>query len=210
MPGEECRGLAQHRPPSSVVLHCRRRSDVCPNVSLPLSDTCWRARHRRRPRFPWGTKHRGTTKSFPWGTKTRGLKEELHPLASAASSTPPQIPLGGETPRKNPLASAESSTPPQLPLGDETPGTKEAPAGERGNIDATPASLGEQNPEERRRASLGGRNPGDKFKEELLLGDENLRTKGELPLGDETLGTTTTTPPNLQGCGHKKTKRQRL
>ena len=35
------------------------------------------------------------------------------------------------------------------------------PAGERGIIDAAPASLGGRNTEERRRASPGGRNPGE-------------------------------------------------
>ena len=134
MPGEECRGLAQHRPPSSVVLHCRRQSDVWPNVSLPPSDTRWRARHRRRPRFPWGTKPRGTTKRFPWGTKPPGRKEYLHPLASAATLTPPQ-----------------------LPLGDETPGTTKKTETQRQRR----ASLGGRNPGERRIASLGGQNPGD-------------------------------------------------
>ena len=115
MPGEECRGLAQHRPPSSVVLHCRRRSNVWPNVSLLTFDTQWQARHRRRLSFPWGTKPQGTTKSFPWETKPRGRKErkeELHPMASAASLTPPQLPLGDETPRHNSLASAATSSAP--------------------------------------------------------------------------------------------------
>jgi len=61
-----------------------------------------------------------------------------HPLASAAS-TPPQLPLGDETPRNDE----------ELPLGDETPRTKRraSPAGERGVIDAVPAFLGERNPE---------------------------------------------------------------
>ena len=60
--------------------------------------------------------------SFPWGTKPRGQKEDLHPLASAATSTPPQLPLGDKTPRNNPLASAATL--------------------------AAPASLGRQNPED--------------------------------------------------------------
>jgi len=64
-----------------------------------------------------------------------------HPLASAAS-TPPQLPLGDESPRNNE----------ELPLGDETLGTKRtkrraSPAGERGVIDAALASLGGRNPE---------------------------------------------------------------
>ena len=162
MPGEECIGLAQHRP-SFVVLICRRRLDVLPNVLLPISDNGWRAqRHQRRPRFPWGKKPRGTTKSFSWGTKIWGLQEELHPLASTASSTVPQFPLGYETPRNNeeiplgdknkgskedlhPLASAATSTPPQLPLGDKS--LRNNPL-ERAATLAAPASLGGPNPGE--------------------------------------------------------------
>ena len=77
-----------------------------------------------------------------------------HSLASTASSTPPQLPLGDKTPRNDQ----------ELPLGDETPGTKgrASPDGERGVIDAAPASLGGRNPEEQGRDSPGGKNPGDK------------------------------------------------
>ena len=72
-----------------------------------------------------------------------------HPLASAAS-TPPQLPLGDETPRNDE----------ELPLGDETPGTKgiASPSGERGVIDAASASLGGRNPEEQpagKRGNIG-------------------------------------------------------
>ena len=158
MPEEECRGLAQHRPPSAVVLHCRQQSDVWPNVLLPPFDTRWRARHRRRPSFPWETKLQGTTKSFPWGTKPQGRKErkeEPHPLASAASLTPPQFPLGGKTPRQNSLASAATS--------------------------AAPASLGGQNPEERQRTSPGGQNPRDKRRPSPA--GERGKTPPQLPLG---------------------------
>ena len=87
-----------------------------------------------------------------------------HPLASAASSTPPQLPLGDETPRNDeeiplrdktlgtkedlhPLASAATSMPPQLALGDET---------QRNNPLASAETSAAQ-------ASLGGQNPGDKF-----------------------------------------------
>ena len=57
---------------------------------------------------------------------------------SAASSTPPQLPLGDETSRNDE----------ELPLGDETLGTKgrDSPTGERGVIDAATASLEGQNP----------------------------------------------------------------
>ena len=92
-----------------------------------------------------------------------------HPLASAASSTPPQPPLGDETPGNNkeiplgdetlgtkeylhPLASAATSTQPQIPLGGETP---------RNNLLVSAATLAAL-------ASLGGRNPRDN-KEELKL-----------------------------------------
>ena len=77
-----------------------------------------------------------------------------HQLASAASSTPPQLPLGYETLRNDK----------ELPLENKTLGTKRrpSPAGKRGNIDADPASLGGQNPEERQRDAPGGRNPRDK------------------------------------------------
>ena len=83
------------------------------------------------------------------GDKTTGPNEELHPLASAATSTPPQLPLGDETPRNNPLASAVSSTPPQIPLGGGEPEEKED------------LPLRDETPRNKRRASLGGRNPGD-------------------------------------------------
>ena len=82
-----------------------------------------------------------------------------HPLASAASLMPPQLPLGHKNPRN------------KKPRGNQLQG--KIPAGERGIIDAAPASL-------------GGR---------------NLGIKEELPLGEKTLGTTTTTTPKLQGCG---------
>ena len=122
--------------------------------------------------------HPRNNKELPLGDKTSGTKEELHPLASAATLMPLQLLLGDETLRNNeeeiplgyktlgkkgelhPLESAVTSTPPQIPLGDETP---------RNN-------------------------------KETLFGEETLRTKGELPLGDETLGKTTMTTPNLQGC----------
>ena len=64
-----------------------------------------------------------------------------HPLASAASSMLPQLPLGAKTPRNDE----------ELPLGDKTSGTKgkerASPAGERGVIDAAPASLRGKKPE---------------------------------------------------------------
>ena len=62
-----------------------------------------------------------------------------HLLASAETSTPPQIPSGEKTPRNNE----------EFPLGDKTPGTKRraSPAGERDVIDAAPAYLGGRNPE---------------------------------------------------------------
>ena len=229
MPVEECRCLVQHRP-SSVVLLCRRRLDVWPNVSLPPFNTRLQARrHQCRPSFLWGKKNRGKTKSFPWGKKHWGIQEELHPLASTASSTPPQLPLGGETLRNDeeiplgykisgtkedlhPLTSAATSTSPQLPLGDKTPRHNPLASAETSTAPA----------------SLGGRNPRDKFmdtedhaqdktttpnlqgcgrndREELLLGDETLETEEELSLGDENPGTTTTTTPNLRGCGRTTT-----
>merc|ERR1739838_330933 len=82
----------------------------------------------------------------PQGRKER--KEELHPLVSAASLTPPQLPLGDETPRHNSLASAATSAAP-------------ASLGGRNPEDQRRASPGERNPGNRRRASLGGRNPRD-------------------------------------------------
>ena len=133
-------------PPGEAVLHCRRRKYVWTNVSLPLSDTRWRARrHKCRP-------------IFLWGNKPRGLQEELHPLASAASSTPPQLTLGDKTPRNDkeiplgdetpgtkedlhPLASAATSTPPQLPLEEKTP--RNNPLVSADTLSA-PASLGGQ------------------------------------------------------------------
>ena len=77
-----------------------------------------------------------------------------HSLASAASSMLPQLPLGGETPRNDE----------ELPLGDKTPGTKRrpSPAGERGIIDAVPASLGGRDTKEQRRASPLGQKHRDK------------------------------------------------
>ena len=54
---------------------------------------------------------------LPLGDETPGTKEEFHPLASAASSTPTQLPFGDETPNNYE----------ELPLGDKTPGTKEEP-----------------------------------------------------------------------------------
>ena len=150
--------MAQHWPPSSVVLHCWKQSDVWPNVSLPPSDTRWQARrHQRRPSFPWGKKPQGTTKSFPWGTKPRGLQEELHPLASAASLTPPHLPLGDETPRNNSLVSAETSAAPAS-LGGQNP--KEQLAGKRGNIGRLSFPWGAKpRGQVQRRASLGGAKP---------------------------------------------------
>ena len=122
------------------------------------------------PQIPLGKKTLRNDKELPLGDETPGTKEELHPLANAATSTPPQLPLGDETPGNNPLASAATSTPPQIPLGDKTPrnkkrwrarhhrrhpsfpwGTKPRGtqnSGERGIIDATPASLEERNPKE--------------------------------------------------------------
>ena len=96
------------------------------------------------------------TKSFPWGMKPLRLQEELHPMVSSASSTPPQlplgdknrrndeeIPLGDETPGTkeylHPLASAATSTTPQLPLGVETP--RNNPLASAATL-AAPASLG--------------------------------------------------------------------
>ena len=108
----------------------------------PRGTSCWRARQHRPPQIPLGDE-----------------TPRNNPLASAASLTAPQLPLGGETLR----------TKEELPLGDKSPGTKEAPAGDRGNIDAAPASLRGRNPEEQPTgecgyidavpASLGGQNP---------------------------------------------------
>ena len=56
-----------------------------------------------------------------------------HPLAIAASSTPPQIPLGEETPRK------------KTSWGNQLQG--QTPSGKRGIINAAPDYLGGQNPE---------------------------------------------------------------
>ena len=110
-----------------------------------------------------------------------------YPLASAASSTPPQLPLGHKKPRN------------KKPWGKQLQG--KTPAGKRGIIDAAPASLEGQNPKRQRRASLGGRNPGDKRR--ASLGGQNPRDNNnnnaqpsrvwsndkELPLGDKTMGT---------------------
>ena len=79
-------------------------------------------------------------------------------------------------------------TPSQIPLGDETP--RKNPLASAASLTPTQLSLGKK----------PLRN-----KEELLLGDETLGTKGELPLRDKTPGTTTTTMPNLRGCGRKTT-----
>ena len=104
-----------------------------------------------------------------------------HPLASAAS-TPPQLPLGDETPRNDE----------ELPLGDETPGTKRrpSPAGERGNIDAAPASLGGTKPrgtirwrarKNRRPSFPWGKKPQGKIRWRA-----RQHRPPQLPLGDET------------------------
>ena len=51
---------------------------------------------------------------LPLGDENPGTKEDLHPLASAATLIPPQLPFRDETPRNDE----------ELPLGDETPGTE--------------------------------------------------------------------------------------
>ena len=61
---------------------------------------------------------------------------EKHPLASAASSTPPQVPLGYKTMRNTRTS------------GQPAPRTNTP--GERGIINAVPDSFGGQNPEEQR------------------------------------------------------------
>ena len=73
-----------------------------------------------------------------------------HPQASAASSMPPQLPLGDKTPRNDK----------EFLLGDKTLGLKgrASPAGERSVIDAAPASLGGRNPQEQpagKRGNIG-------------------------------------------------------
>ena len=143
MPGEECRGLAQHRP-SLVVLHCWRWWDIWPNVALPPSDTRWQARHhRRRPSFHWGTKTRGTKTlgqpvprkntrwqarhhqhrpSFPWGMKPLGTQK---PWGNKALRTKPRVNKAPRTNGKGELLLGDETlgTKEELPLGDETLGT---------------------------------------------------------------------------------------
>ena len=112
----------------------------------------WRARHyQRRPSFPWGTKSWGTQKprgnqikgkittgkrviidAAPGSLWIRNPEEhknlgetsskDKHPFASAESSTPPKLPLGGKTLRKKELGRNYKE---ELPLGDKTLGKKE-------------------------------------------------------------------------------------
>ena len=106
------------------------------------------------------------------GTKPRGQKErkeELQPLTSAASLTPPQLPFGNITPRNNFLASAATSAVPAS-HGGQTPRHNSL---EKAATSAAPASLGGQNPEDQRRASPGGRNPGNRRR--AFLGGRNPR-----------------------------------
>ena len=100
-----------------------------------------------------------------------------HPLASAASLTPPQLPLGEKTPRNDE----------ELPLGDETPGNERraSPAGERGNIDASPASLGGRNPKEHKTLTSAARGRPSFPWGTKPQGTQNLRAT------DKTPGTTT-------------------
>ena len=105
-----------------------------------------------------------------------------HPLASAASLTPPQLPLGDETPRNDE----------ELPLGDETPGTtgRAAPAGKRSVIDAAPDSLGGRYPEDQFAGESGNiglpSSPWGKKPQGSICWRERQHWPPQLPLGDET------------------------
>ena len=144
-----------------------------------------------------------------------------HPLASAASSTPSQLSLGDKTPR----------TDEELPLGDKTPGMKEDlhPLDSAAKL-AAPASLGGRNPGDKfmeedhsktktrprgnhlqgQRNRPTSRGAVETTKKSFSWGTKPWGHK-ELPLGDKTPGTTTTTTPNLRGCGRTATttKQQR-
>ena len=93
----------------------------------PSKNTCWRAQHHRgRPSFPWGTKHRGTQKPWSNQLQGKTPAGERSIIDAAPTSLGGRNPeehknLGATSSKeKQPLASAASSTPPQLPLGDKT------------------------------------------------------------------------------------------
>ena len=104
-----------------------------------------------------------------------------HPLASAASSTPPRIPLGDETPRNDK----------ELPLGDKTLGTKE---------DLHPLT---------RRASLTPPQLplGDETLRNNLLARKTSSTPPQLPLGDKTPGKKRPRGNQLQGQTQRPTSK---
>ena len=105
-----------------------------------------------------------------------------HPLASAASSTQPQIFLRGKTLRN------------KKHWGNQLQG--QTPTAERGIINAAQDSRGGRNPEENK--NLGATSSKEKHPlvsatsmtpPQITLGDKKQRNKEELPLGDETPGT---------------------
>ena len=115
-----------------------------------------------------------------------------HPLASAASSTPPQLPLGGRNAEERRRDSP----------GGRNPGDKRrpSPAGERGNSDAASASLGGRNPRDERKPSPAGKRgnidaapasfEGQNPEEHIMDTARTMEAKRQRPISKGAVGTT--------------------
>ena len=136
---------------------------------------------------------------LPLGDKTPRTKEELHLLASAATLTPPQLPLWDETPRNNPLASAASLTLLHITLGDETPRNKEdLLLGDKTLGTKEELPLGDETPGATTTTTPNLRRCGQKAK--TTRKQEHTRTRiMDTARTMETTTTTKKTTPNLQG-----------